>query len=325
MGITRFDLVISAYFAATDARDKVYGILGLVTSFDDTFGIIPDYTKSVQEVFTDAISLQVQADPARLYNHLPLHALRNDAVTKCPTLNGLPSWVMDLTTSSRQLGIYDAYNLPNTLLQHVGLKSINTQLKRLDSLVRVSPNNTLHAAGAYIGTIIEISQDLPLSPLEEKQATAPYSISAKALKDIYDHMLRPRNIPLKTLWEALCAGSVAKGCPDIEFREPYHEIPFNVDEKTLFVTKESHVAISYHPDPIQGIRPGDVVVGLFGVSIPFILRPADSGEEYQMVNVAYVADHNYCHAALESTPKGTTQDDVWNDLAKFGLQEYRIV
>jgi hypothetical protein len=44
-----------------------------------------------------------------------------------------------------------------------------------------------------------------------------------------------------------------------------------------------------------------------------------------MVNIANVADHDYEHLGLESAPEGTAEHDVWNDLERFGLQEYVIV
>lgn len=93
----------------------------------------------------------------------------------------------------------------------------------------------------------------------------------------------------------------------------------------LFVTREGHVGLSYHPDAINGIRPGDVVVGLFGINLPFILRRSVSSKDYNMVNIAFVAHHICSHPALKDAPEGTTENDVWENLEKFGLQEYTIV
>jgi hypothetical protein len=324
LGIPVYYFRNSAYFAATNDRDKVYGILGLATSFDNSFGITPDYKKSVQEVFIDAISLLVQEAPAELYSFHPLHAMRNDDGTIYPTLNGLPSWVMDLTITTRQLGTNHAYNMPRTFSQHMHLESSNTRMSGLDTLVHVSQDNALRAAGTYIDTIVEISQDLILKPSKDKQAPEHSSRSENIMRKIYNNILRPRNIPPETLWNALHPGIDIDGYADTSLEE-HADIPLDVQENILFVTKGGRVGISYHPDAIQGIRSGDVVVGLFGANLPFILRPAELTEEYKMVNVAYVANHNYVHSALENAPEGTTQDDVWNDLKKFGLQEFIIV
>jgi hypothetical protein len=40
---------------------------------------------------------------------------------------------------------------------------------------------------------------------------------------------------------------------------------------TLFVAEEGYVAVSYHFDLFR-IRAGDVLVCLFGIEVPFVLR-----------------------------------------------------
>jgi hypothetical protein len=85
------------------------------------------------------------------------------------------------------------------------------------------------------------------------------------------------------------------------------------------------VGLSYHPDTINGIRPGDVVVGLFGINLPFVLRPVSDGENYEMINVAYICKHSYSNPALVGLPEETTEKDIWDNLETFGLKEYTIV
>jgi hypothetical protein len=58
----------------------------------------------------------------------------------------------------------------------------------------------------------------------------------------------------------------------------------------MFVTGEGRVGLAYHSDFINGIRAGGVVVSLFGINLPFVLRPDDSTSHYHMVNVAYLND-----------------------------------
>jgi hypothetical protein len=55
---------------------------------------------------------------------------------------------------------------------------------------------------------------------------------------------------------------------------PVSSIPMhtNTTVGSLFVTEEGHIGGSYHPDTI-GIRAGYVLVALFGVEKPCILRP----------------------------------------------------
>lgn len=76
---------------------------------------------------------------------------------------------------------------------------------------------------------------------------------------------------------------------------------------------------------LNGTRPGDVVVGLFGVNLPFVLRQVERSNQYQIVNVASVSGHDLHHPELEEIVDGTTEDDIWEDLERYGLQEYRII
>lgn len=70
----------------TDPRDKIYSILGLVSDRDK---IYPDYSKSVAEVYTDAMSKVVKHSP---------RALLRAGITFPAIANRLdiPSWVIDL-------------------------------------------------------------------------------------------------------------------------------------------------------------------------------------------------------------------------------------
>ncbi|KAJ4310743.1 hypothetical protein N0V94_008292 [Neodidymelliopsis sp. IMI 364377] len=93
----------------------------------------------------------------------------------------------------------------------------------------------------------------------------------------------------------------------------------------VFVTAKKHLGMAYHPDFQNGIRPGDIVVGLFGINFPFILRPVPGGIDrkpaYNMINVAYMANHKYGHEFVEKAPPKTS----WRDLKEFGLQDYIII
>lgn len=93
----------------------------------------------------------------------------------------------------------------------------------------------------------------------------------------------------------------------------------------MFVTEEGHLGTLYHPEPLTAVQPGDVVVGLFGMNYPFVLRPHVKGENseqtYSMVNIAYVVGHEYGHDFVKNPNPGTK----WEDFKEFGLREYTIV
>jgi hypothetical protein len=58
--------------------------------------------------------------------------------------------------------------------------------------------------------------------------------------------------------------------------------------RTIFFTDTGHIGRS-----TGNVKDGDMLAGLFGINLPFILRPRDAGK-YAMVNVAHVADHILC-------------------------------
>lgn len=176
-------------------------------------------------------------------------------------------------------------------------------------------------------------------------------IAPSTLSHLYHTILKPRNVSTKSLLNALSASYDRWWYHDhADLNDAYEEllaypeddIPLDTEltpshtavmreltktaqNQIVFVTSEGHVGLSYHPNAIAGIRSGDIVVGLFGVNLPFILRRKESSSNYQMVNIAYVADYICAHSTLNDAPSGTTEEDIWNNLEKFGLVEYVIV
>jgi hypothetical protein len=340
----------TADFQASDPRDKVYGLLGLKRTWIYALGLKPDYNKPVQEVFIETLSLLVQKCPAAMYLTFPLHIPRNDHTDTCSIMTGLPSWTMDLTITSQRLGNVSAIvSHPMRFVDDARFSSIMSEatITKLNAITRISPEHTLRTVGIYIGTIVETWQD-PSIHVDLDPYSVP--ILANKIRNIYKNILEPRNISTKTLVKAILAGNETKwheilgraNMDEEHFTQSAWEmhtdttstssqsqvlsdLAFATEEISLFVTSEGRVGTSYHPNTINDIRSGDIVVGLFGANLPFILRKTNPGNNYQMLNIAYVVDHNHVHPALQSAPEGTTEEDVWNNLESFGIQEYSIV
>lgn len=134
--------------------------------------------------------------------------------------------------------------------------------------------------------------------------------------------------------EDVPTGPFGRGLHDT-MRELAEAISSRANGRIVFVTDEGHVGLSYHEEPQAGIRGGDVLVGLFGVNFPFILRLRDSGPgvTYQMVNVASVANHQWGHHFLGNVftasgypaVKAFSPDVSWEEFEKCGMKEYIIV
>jgi hypothetical protein len=97
-----------------------------------------------------------------------------------------------------------------------------------------------------------------------------------------------------------------------------------VHDSIMFVTDNSQEGFAYHPDFINGIRAGDVVVGLLGYKLPFVLRKAETCSKYQMVNLAYVNEHVLGHHMLGITAE-MLEYPIRSHLEQYGLQEYTIM
>ncbi|KAF2870346.1 heterokaryon incompatibility protein-domain-containing protein [Massariosphaeria phaeospora] len=93
---------------ATDDRDKIYGVLGLVTAW---YGepIIPDYTMSTEEVYIRATT-SFTLDTKSLF---AMHGAMEP--NKYPNL---PSWVMDWTNPAVPLGLSTAKGTPRSTLKY---------------------------------------------------------------------------------------------------------------------------------------------------------------------------------------------------------------
>lgn len=95
-----------------------------------------------------------------------------------------------------------------------------------------------------------------------------------------------------------------------------------VRDNNMFVTDNDRVGGAYHLDTVNGIRPGDVVVGLFAANLPFVLRKLEPSSHYQMVNIAYINDHSQGDHALSVELFG---HQLRNRLEKIDPEEYTIV
>lgn len=115
------------------------------------------------------------------------------------------------------------------------------------------------------------------------------------------------------------------------------QIMSSAANRILFVTENGQVGLSYHSDLVNGIRAGDLVAGLFGLNLPFILRANDDGS-YQMINVTGISKHVWGHGFLHNRPEDFTylepspeerlripKNGSWKDYEEFGMKEYIIV
>jgi hypothetical protein len=354
------------HLAATDPRDKVYSILG-ISEFSDA-PIRPDYGKSTRMVYSEAVACLLREKRLMLYFATKLQAetVLDKAMYLPSWTMPLPSWVPDLrvatgngTESTVASGSMSDYNYSMDILEVSTLpftwtgtirESLEWMCGRIRfPLARFSFNfGTLFAPGVFIAKVTETSSNL----MNYAAESTAHAYMPREVCDFYQLVVKPRGIApdkfIKALLKAeslfsnsefmeiMCttlnytSWSTASTSTRNQVKHVCARIRTKVQSKTLFVTDKGQVGVSYHPDYVNGIRTGDMVVGLFGVNFPFILRQNDN-DTYQMINVARITDVVWGHEFLRNTrehvrmPPLYPEGKSWEDYQLYGMREYAIV
>jgi hypothetical protein len=100
-------LTQTRYREATDPRDKIFGLLGLLNHCPEPLDIVPDYKKTEAQVYTDVAMRLIRHEQSLR----PLLAVHEDK----SSIRGLPTWVPNWT---RPVGNTPSDNIANRRLQH---------------------------------------------------------------------------------------------------------------------------------------------------------------------------------------------------------------
>jgi hypothetical protein len=90
-------LYMSQYAVSADPRDNIYGLLGIFDSMGQ-YSVMPNYSKSVQKVFTEATVTSILQ-----HSTIPYLDFSCDHTKDYSKVPGLPSWVIDFTVYSEPL------------------------------------------------------------------------------------------------------------------------------------------------------------------------------------------------------------------------------
>jgi hypothetical protein len=360
MRAERFDNTFAANlmqvtaFEATDPRDKVYGLLGLQSFSKYPVRVTPDYTKTLCEVLVDTCKTLIEDDPIDLYGRLSMQPPPGNHFAQCYDIVGLATLAAPLKLISYCIDSVASNNQPKECVSdesigartRVGHVTAELQETKFRSLSRFSGHGTLQTVGKFMGTIVDSYGDLgsDIEAFDPQFELRP--LSHDVVLRIYDTLLKPRKISIEVLSQAFytCLDKGTYEYTEIEatFKQLLDkrgsnialtnrqlsmlgELDWNTRKIIIFVTSEGHVGMVYHPDIINGIHPGDVVVGLFGINLPFVLRRASDGNNYEIINIAYIGEHMYSQPALVGLPEETTEKDIWDNLRTYGLEKYTIV
>lgn len=351
-------LLRTIHLTASDARDKVFGILGISTFSGPA--IEPDYTRSTQQVISQAMCIMVEERRLIMYYYMPLQPRTKAERARLGHLVDLPSWIPDLRIEGasyheRPRPVYqgESDHRPPTILPPLGSWFSHCEEWfhcKVGSVpicpARISKDRTkLVAPGIAIGTIAHTFPVQACRGETDSSSHLPQSIYHLyvCVKDsgidavrFVDAVLKPRSEVGQTYqdryrrraaaclfnsdeFEADQSEEVAQAMQDL-----ISEIIDNTSNRICFVTADQNIGITHHPDPDNGVRVGDLVVGLFGINFPFILRPTTKSK-YIMVNVTGLHDHTWGHAFWKQTSDRKSGNASWKDYKKHGMKEYVIV
>ncbi|KAL1606240.1 hypothetical protein SLS60_003642 [Paraconiothyrium brasiliense] len=336
-------------------RDKVFGLLGLCSPSEGGWHgrLTVDYAKTTQDVYTRAVAAVLDAGDLSIYHFVPLQPNKNatyGSVNRLDGTQGLPSWVPDFARECAS-SIYspaktDLCHLPWFLQGERLVRNIKNCERAPKGLSRptlhFSPDTTiLYSKGLCLGAItsaslVTLTPETPINVIStvfeiyrtlakdhDVDAASFLSLAAesdcntKQHADMIQELLEPSEY-LHLLLETMSANG----------QEPQDSTLYNLAcnilsvclDETIFVTDYGRLGRIYYHDPNDSVKIGDIVVGLFGVNLPFVLRPNENGT-YRILNLAFILDHECKHDFLHNVGEGAT----WEEFERYGIKEYAIV
>jgi hypothetical protein len=277
---------------ATDDRDKVFGLLGLIPPSSVDSEIVPDYSMTTHELYTK-VMLHCLIKNASLF-----------ALELCTrNKRGFPSWVVDWSDQPKSRASNGRRARRRVIME-------TYDLSRHNAFTKLLSDELLHLRGFKVGTISSCSEKIVLRKKQEKMA------SFEDLQNLSGFELKSnRQYPdgkdswEDAYWRTLCGdiwrvGFDEKGFSvyqkigpegrlvyqdwclyrkglDIscnsEKREVmlFHQIVRRMTyERRFFVSTKNYLGLG----PLD-MRPGDELYLLQGGSVPFVLRKCPPNDE----------------------------------------------
>ncbi|KAJ9642859.1 hypothetical protein H2199_004380 [Coniosporium tulheliwenetii] len=272
---------------ATDPRDKVYGLLGLVAG-DYGLDIQPDYAKTPAAVYQEFARLALDKGDMEILS---------DAGDNNHSIVGLPSWAPDWTARpySRRLwpDIYSACGI------------------REHSKVDSSPidPSRIHIRGGIVGTVRAVSRSWLSASSSTLAEIAALEIEQRALVEDLEIYPTGEDI-VEAYWRTLVSDAiwrdgrrmrvppewaenyqVYRSCCEMVHRDHLADIPTAFREQfleyhsrafgKLCVTHNGYIGNAPH-----STLPGDKICFFYGSRVPFVLR--EEGASYRIIGDCYI-------------------------------------
>ena len=319
-GVNLLDILVTGReTSASDPRDKVFGLVGLLDDELVSGSIRPDYSKTVQQVYTDVAKHLIQTT--------------NDLAVFCygglgnSQISELPSWVPDWSAARKKDGVIDymskeTFTDEKLFKAHHGRRHTSTIDNRLKSILcrgltldrvksvhdvkkRIFRDST-HQTG--------VSRQDFFAPLEElgSEPDRVYEFTKELYDIAYFRTLSTDGTPYDSrlsrtsMWEhfpfsskATSRGPLKGWGPDEVWKEAVNSVRQITTGRRMFITDKGYLGLGV-------AEVGDTVSILSGGSVPFVLRLNSVGH-YQLVSECYV------HGVMDGEAVGGAREEDFED------------
>lgn len=325
---------------ATDARDKIYGLLGLVSHHS----ISVDYSKTTQQVYMD-VALSLINDSSNL--DILCQSPWSDLVYRMPDL---PSWVPDFTCPGHPIPLFaqrsifkagpESCSVPCKVLDNRNLVIRGVCIDRISPILPDTDNvnnyKLEHKYGAKNDKLLSRENSLFTIPREwmalyfgdRMQHVKPTYVTGESSRQAFWRTLIAdcKCYPIQrlseqdisegnTIFEALLRGEKSEDIENLTKKEPGRSIWrmwLRMIVYWTFITTEQ----GFFGMVMCNVREGDMIVALGGAKVPVVLREISEGTsegealKYQVVSTAYL------HGFMDG------EAYVWAQNGKLKLQEF---
>jgi hypothetical protein len=281
---------------ATDPRDKVLALLGLVNDKEElsALGVVPDYTKSKENLYTTATAAMLTQ------GHVSLLSICCGIARP----GGLPSWVPDWSkpvpetlqcVEGDHITLHPRFNACGTK-ERFRLKVLKTNqgVQKIFILVNIC-DSIIHSENIrripfllnatfpldWVSATLRLSKfgNAPRSDYTERLQTAA-RVSHAGMRFREDGILeRVYQFP-ETVRRLKDMDSATRG---MNSNSEHAELARISQGRSPFITGKGHLGIGSIT-----VQKGDIVALISGAQTPFILRRKSDSEQYMIVSEAYV-------------------------------------
>lgn len=305
----------------TDPRDRVYGLLGILDGGQYLDATVPDYSKSVSEVYLSFVLGYIEKRKSVDFL-ISCHNHGSEEISISPA-DALPTWVPDWAHPDS--GPYKLYHCLSTEIKLCPFQSFAKYLGR----------GVLRVAGVSYGTIVEILHLDDFTP-EALSASIRSHIPLNAADTYYpgggnlsdafcitlcahdfaDNTYPPRFVEMDNLTyeESQNAMKRLMNREDLSGRSALllDLVKHNNYKARFFITDKGFLGWS----PTETTK-GDQVTSILGCQAPMILRPSTMNEDqFEVVGPSYTHGASYGSAFLGPLPSNLRP--VWHGTSEDG-------